>query len=311
MEKKKVQILLSLYQPNERFLIRQLQSLNEQDYSNLEVLIYDDGASINPCNTKIIEQCLTKVKYQILPNAEHNLGYILAFETLLKASDADYIAFCDQDDIWRSDKIRKCVEELEKSGSLAVASDRMIIDENDRVTCKSVREVSKKNYDCWKTGDDICKYNLIVTYAVGMSIVANGKFSRGCLPFSRMTGHDKWILACASTEGKVSFINDTLVQYRRHKNNVSGVLTGIHSKKDYIDKRINPLIIMLSDFFNRYPNHKDRKEVESFANARMNHSFFQLIKYRDLAPDIVKFEIALSLTPDFLFPLLVKIAQKI
>lgn len=311
MGNKKVQILLSVYRPNEEYLIKQLKSLNEQDYENLELLIFDDGASIEPCDVNIFKNNITNFPYRILPYAEKNLRYVKAFETLIKASDADYIAFCDQDDIWRKDKISKCVEELENEGSLLVASDRTLIDGEDNIICESVRKSSNKNYESWQSGDDICKNNLVITYAVGMCLVGKGNFIRSCLPLSKNTGHDKWIISCAATEGKVSFINDTLVQYRRHGNNVSGVLVGINTKEDYVNNRVLPLERLTKDFFVKYPNHKDRKEIEAFVKARKTHDLFSLIKYKDFAPDIVKFEIALCIVPNFAFGMLLKIARKI
>ena len=308
---KKVQILLSVYKPNKTFLKKQLISLNEQEYENIELLIFDDGASIEPCDPDIFKETITKFPYHILPYENKNLGYVAAFEKLIKESDADYLAFCDQDDIWRKDKLQKCVQELEKTGSLLVASDRTLIDGEDNIICDSVRKHSNKNYESWNSGDDICKYNLIITFAVGMCLVGNGDFIRSCLPLSKNTGHDKWLLSCASTEGVVSFINDTLVQYRRHGNNVSGVLVGINSKKDYMNGRVFPLERLTNDFFKKYPNHKDRKEMESFVDARKNHKVLKLIKHYNLAPDIVKFEIALCIVPEFLFQFLLKIARKL
>ena len=41
-----------------------------------------------------------------------------------------------------------------------VVTDKQIIDENDNVTCSSVRKHSNKNYDNWITYDDITKYNI-------------------------------------------------------------------------------------------------------------------------------------------------------
>ena len=38
----KVDILLSVYKPNKKYLIEQLKSLNDQNYPNIEVIINDD-----------------------------------------------------------------------------------------------------------------------------------------------------------------------------------------------------------------------------------------------------------------------------
>lgn len=308
---KKVQILLSVYLPNKDYLKQQLESINQQTYKNLEVLIFDDGASIQACDPKIFASILTKVPFRILPYEKKNLGYVQAFEKLIAESNAAYLAFCDQDDIWHANKISKSIETLEKDSSLLAASNRRIINENNEVLCENVQKTSHKNYENWHTGDDICKYDLFICFAPGMSIVVNGPFARKCLPISRYTGHDKWLLACASAEGKVSYIEEPLVDYRRHGHNVSGVLVGIHSKEDYYHKRIENREGLIRDFLNKYPNYKDKKDVELFLKGQKEHKIRWLWKYRELAPDIAKFEMAVSLVPDRLFPYFVKIVQKI
>lgn len=304
----KVDILLSVYNPNEKYLREQLISLNNQTYQNIKLYIFDDCIT-NRCDKGIFEECITNFEWELLPYENKNLNYIKAFETLVRKSSGEYIAFCDQDDIWNNDKIEKCVQYMKQKNVLLVASDRMIINQNDTVICESVREHSNKNYDNWNTYDDITKYNIFVTYAVGMSIVMNGKFARSILPFSSYSGHDKWVLACASTEGKVGFIDEPLVKYRRHDHNVSGVLIGIHSKKDYIKERIEPDLLFINDFKKKYPHHKDIVEIEKFALARAHGNIKNLYKYRYLAPDIALFDIVISLIPNIFFPFFVKLAQ--
>lgn len=306
---KKVNILMSIYKPNLNFLIKQLQSLNNQTYQNIEVLINDDCPD-SPCDVSVFKKYLTNVSYKILPQDDHNLGYIKSFEKLLKNSDGDYIAFCDQDDIWFSNKIEKSISVLEEEDALLVASDRQIIDENDNVVVDSVRKESNKIQENWHTGDDIAKYNLFITFAVGMVIVMKGEYARSTLPFSSYTGHDKWVISCAATDGKVAFIEEPLVQYRRHGHNVSGVLIGIESRKDYMNQRVIPDNNAINDFLAKYPDFKDKQEVLTFSNARKNHWITKLFHYRYLAPDIASFDIVISLTPNFIFPILLKIARK-
>lgn len=144
-----------------------------------------------------------------------------------------------------------------------------------------------------------------------MVLVASGNFARSILPFSTYTGHDKWIISCASVEGKVAFIDEPLVQYRRHGHNVSGVLVGIESKKDYEQQRVLPNYNLIKDFTNKYPDFKDKEALLKFAIARKNHDIKDLYKYRSLAPNIAKFDIILALVPDFLFKTMIQIARKI
>lgn len=308
MEKGNVDILMAIYNPNIEFLEKQLISLNNQTYSNIKLYIFDDCIT-NRCDISIFNKYITNFEWEVLPYEEKNLNYIKAFEKLVKRSTGDYIAFCDQDDIWVSDKLEKCINYLSETKTLLVASDRQIIDQNDMIICDSVRKNSTKNYDTWNTNDDITKYNIFVTHAVGMSIVMDGPFARSTLPFSEYAGHDKWVLSCSSTEGRVGYLNEPLVKYRRHGKNVSGVLIGIKSKRDYIERRIVPDLKAIEDFKEKYPFHKDLKEIETFAQARYHGKIRDLYKYRYLAPDIAKFDMLISLVPDFLFPLFVKLAQ--
>lgn len=306
---KKVNVLLSVYNPNKDFLIQQLKSIDNQTYSNIEVLVNDDCLE-HRCDISIFRDNLKKKQFKILPYSDKNLNYHKSFEKLTASSDGDYVAYCDQDDIWMPEKIEKCVKVLQTEKSLVVASDRQIIDEYGNVVISSVRNVSNKNYDSWNSGDDIAKYNVFITFAVGMSIVADGTFARSIIPFNDYTGHDNWILSCASVEGKVSFINDTLVQYRRHGKNVSGTLKGIQKKEDYYKNRVLSTSKAIEVFLKKYPDYKGNDEIMYFNNARKNKDILGLWRYRYLAPDIARFEIVMKLTPSILFPLLVKIAQR-
>lgn len=308
MQEKKVDIVLSIYNPNIDFLKKQLISLNNQDYKNIELYIYDDCID-NKCDICIFSQYITNFPYNIIPSEKENLGYVKAFEKLVSKTDGDYIAFCDQDDIWFKNKISKSVEILNKERTLLVASEKQIIDENDIVVKELSRENSNKNYDNWHSYDDIFKYTSIYCFAVGMCIVARGDFLRSIIPFPLETGHDKWALICASAEGNVSFIEEPLVQYRRHGKNVTSTLAGVSTRQDYLNERTIPNYELALYIQKKYPNHKDINEVLSFAKARKEHNTFDLIKYRYLAPDIAKFEIVLSIIPDFLFPLFVKFVK--
>lgn len=306
----KVDILLSVYKPNEKYLIEQLVSLNNQDYPNIEVIINDDCPD-SPCDRGIFETYLTKVPYRILEQDKKNLNYTKSFEKLVKASTGDYIAFCDQDDVWFSNKISKSVKTLEKENALLVASDRQIIDGDGNVIVDKYRDEHHGQTESWHTGDDITVNNLIITHAVGMVLVVRGEFARSTVPFSVYTGHDKWIISCASQEGRVAFIDEPLVQYRRHGHNVSGVLIGIESKKDYEEKRVLINYNLIQDFLNKYPDFKDKDKLLGFATARKDHKIKDLYKYRSIAPNIAKFDIMLVFVPDFLFKTMILFARKL
>ena len=308
--KKKVNVLLSIYKPDLKFLKEQLISIENQDYENYSVIMNDDCPD-EKVDVQFIKKYLKNTPFVILPYSEKNQGYVCSFEKLVNASDGDFLFFCDQDDIWFSNKISTCVNTMEKDHSLLVVSDRQIIDENDNVIIESVRKSTSAPYQTWHTGDDIAKYNLFVTYGVGMSIACDGKFARSCVPFCRCTGHDQWLISCAATEGIVSNIEVPLVQYRKHSQNVTGTLKGISSKKDYKKFKLYKNNTFIHLFLDKYPNHKDRKEIEGFMDARYNGNIFGIFKYRYLERQIAYFEIIMNIIPNFMFSFLLKLARKI
>lgn len=310
MSSNSVQVLMSVYNPDPEYLRQQLKSIDSQTYSNIEVLIHDDCPK-QPCDLNLFNECLCHCSYKILPYLENNLGYAKAFERLIDNSTADILFFSDQDDIWLPQKVEKCLEAFKTDGSLIVVTDRMIIDRAGNVTTNSVYAVSNEASEKWSTGDDIAQYCLFKPYALGMSMAVLGDFARNAMPVSNYTGHDKWLMACGSAEGIISHIEEPLVQYRRHGNNVSGVLKGIKTKADYYAQRPQSQHHIVDDFLLRYPDFKDKKAVLAFADARINKNTIGLYRYRYLCPEVAWFEIVLTITPAPLFLLLLAVARKV
>ena len=113
MSSTRVQVVLSTFN-GQRFLQDQIESILNQDYTEVDLLIRDDGSTDE--TPHILE------RYKILKNVQisqgHNVGVVKSFFKLLDASslDAEYIAFCDQDDVWGKDKVSRAIGILKKHG---------------------------------------------------------------------------------------------------------------------------------------------------------------------------------------------------
>ncbi len=296
-----VSVIVSIYQPELDFFRKQLKSLDDQDYENLEILIRNDDPN-SDFDPGVLQESIKKKKFEYIQGTK-NLGYARSFENLVKRAQGSYVAFCDQDDIWLPDKISKCVEAIEKEHGVFVSTDRAIIDENDQVTEKSYREHHHNVCDTWKTGDHITPYAVFTTYAIGMSIVMKTEIAKALLPLPRDTAHDKWMTAGASVYGKVIFIEEPLVQYRRHSQNVSGIFHGLESKEDYYQKRVDYSYYLANAFLKRFPeiSEEDRKMIQQFATARKKRQLCKMYSMRKMAPEIIRFEIVLKMMPGWAF----------
>lgn len=135
---KKILILISTYN-GEKYLKEQLDSIFSQSYKDFEIIARDDGSSDETINI------LKSYNIKIL-DTDKNLGAKLSFSTLLNDAvtntDRGYFMFCDQDDIWKSDKIEKTIttmKELEKENTdlpLLVHTDLEVVDEKLNVLNK-------------------------------------------------------------------------------------------------------------------------------------------------------------------------------
>src|SRR5258708_3925751 len=97
-----VSIALCTYN-GEAYLKEQLDSLIDQTYPNCEIIIVDDCSKDGTVD--ILKQYAneyTQIKLYI--NTE-NLGYTKNFEKAIVLCNGEYIALCDQDDIWDKNKI--------------------------------------------------------------------------------------------------------------------------------------------------------------------------------------------------------------
>ena len=133
MNVSKVQVLLSTYN-GEKYLKEQLDSLLAQDYPNIDILIRDDGSKDS--TKQILTGYENHKNIRVIYGS--NIGITASFLELLKISDpeAEFLAFCDQDDVWLKDKISRAVAALQKHPSdipLMYCSRLTIVDESLRI----------------------------------------------------------------------------------------------------------------------------------------------------------------------------------
>lgn len=105
----KLIILLSAYN-GEKYIREQLDSLLAQTQKGVQILVRDDGSADG--TREILADYAQKGALRRY--AGENLGPACSFWHLLQdAPDADYYAFCDQDDVWDKDKLEIAVSALE------------------------------------------------------------------------------------------------------------------------------------------------------------------------------------------------------
>ncbi|CAH1059499.1 glycosyltransferase family 2 protein [Paenibacillus pseudetheri] len=222
----KVQILLSTYN-GEKYLDQQLESILEQSYKNISILIRDDGS--NDSTIDIITSYTIKHPDIISFIKAQNSGVIDSFLELIKHSyeDCEYYCFCDQDDIWLPHKIELAVKKLSGiDSSIPSMYFTATYPTSDMLTTQKVWPSVTRKPGLYNA--------LIENIAVGATITFN-KAAMGILKdripnASNIIMHDWWLYIVVSSLGTVIYDETPSILYRQHESNVVGADTSFIRK---------------------------------------------------------------------------------
>jgi len=219
-----VEILLATYN-GEKYLTRQIESIITQTSKKWKLFIRDDGSTDG--TIKIIEDYVQKYPNKInhIISDKKNIGSTLNFSRLLENAGDNYIMFCDQDDIWLSNKIQISMEkmiELESSQEnlpCLVFSDLVVVDDDENVISSSFWQQSRHIHS---NSSDL--YTIIANSMItGCTILLN-KFAKNTIKKipTNIIQHDHWVSIIVAYFGKIGFLNEPTVLYRQHSNNAVG-----------------------------------------------------------------------------------------
>ncbi len=272
----KVDILLATYN-GEKYLKEQMDSILNQTHSDFRLIISDD-CSIDKTK-EILEEYAKKDDRIVLFNQEKNLGVTGNFEFLLSKVTSDYFMFSDQDDIWKKDKIEKCIAKIKNDAADLVYSDLEVVDENLQVTYESYWKL-KGFYDKIKKHNDFDSLYLN-NYITGCTMLSKKEWIKKILPFphgSEFVIFDYWMALMISQNGKMAYIEQPLIQYRQHKKNTIGSKKRSDSINSFWEMR-DLFVEVKIEHFQTFVNNEDRFEKEETKLlSKKSLEYFQRLK---------------------------------
>lgn len=219
---KTIAILMSTYN-GALFVEPQIKSIIHQSSDDWTLYIRDDGSSDNTLD--IVNKYATEYSsIVVLNNKKGNLGCAASFMNLLQAVDSEYYMFCDQDDVWLPEKVERSLTELKTKENLFPKIPLLVY--TDTTICdQMLNPIALSGWDYAKitpTRYHHAKYVPICSVAAGLVSIFNRECRNiACKSYSGIA-HDLWVAYCVLKHGKMFPLNDSLVNYRQHTQNVEG-----------------------------------------------------------------------------------------
>lgn len=224
-----ISIALCTYN-GEEFLEELMDSLLAQSYKNIEIVIVDDCSTDRTIS--IINNYALSHNNIVLVINEENLGYNKNFEKALKVCKGDFLAPCDQDDIWHQDKLKLQVE--------MIGTNELIYHDSEFIdfagNSMNLKISDKFNFYKGNSPEPFLFMNCVS----GHSILMKSSLLKDVLPFPQGFHYDQWIAFIATNKGSIDFVDLCLVKYRQHRKNSTDILA-LRTKKTSKEVKIENL----------------------------------------------------------------------
>ena len=207
----KVCVLMSTYN-GEKFLKEQLDSLVAQEGVDISILVRDDGSKDG--TKEILDDW--QEKGLLTWYTGENLKSARSFMHMVSvAPDADYYAFCDQDDVWETNKIVSAISLMKEKECDLYYSSYTTVDSELNVLSKDVQKPIMNTLGTAFVYASVTGCTMVFSHNL---LVKAKKYE----PHHLMM-HDSWLYKIAlATGGRVVYDSHSHILYRQHENNVIG-----------------------------------------------------------------------------------------
>lgn len=199
-----VSIALCTYNGGE-FIGQQLDSILNQTHRNLEIIIADD------CSTddtfKIVKRYANKDSRVQCYKNEVNIGFNKNFEYAIKLTTGDYIAICNQDDIWLPQKIERLLNEI--GNKWLIFSNLSYIDDQGKVIeggTSIIFDPAAYNY----------KSILLANFVTGHTVLFKREFVSYFSPVPLDGFFDWWFGFVAIYHRQITYLGENFTEHRIH-----------------------------------------------------------------------------------------------
>lgn len=243
----KIEILLASYNA-EKYIVPQIDSILNQSYEKVSIIISDDGSTDKTLN--ILRNFRDKHEnITLIQNNSENKGHLGNFSYLssyAKKGSADYFCFSDQDDVWHSDKLTVLMEKMAllekkhgKKTPILVHSDLRVVNSNlEEIAPSFIRYQGLPN----PAKHQFSKL-LLQNIVTGCALMINRALLEKATPIpEEALVHDWWFALCAKYFGILYYIDTPLIDYRQHGLNSIGAIS-FKDRTSFFKKHIYQVVM--------------------------------------------------------------------
>ena len=219
------QILLGTYN-SEPFLREQLDSLLRQTCRDFQLLIRDGGSSDG--TVEIIADYRRRFPEKMRFLGSSNASTLENYSRLLDdvAADAEFVMFCDHDDVWMPEKIAVTVEKYREMEKKYGKETPILVFTDSEVTDEKLKTLAPSALRFQHLDPRRLSLNRLVVQNVpwGNTMLLNKALADLARPIPpEAVMHDHWTALVASAMGRIGFLDRPTLRYRQHADNVYGV----------------------------------------------------------------------------------------
>lgn len=224
-----ISVVLCTYN-GERYLPSQLASIETQSRTPDELIIRDDASSDSTFSILQDFASETVIPVRLTQNPTR-LGVSANFQAAIADATGDYLALCDQDDVWNPEKLHVLARILDAEADIAgAATDARRIDAGGRElpggTMWQTTRFSPAERRIMNRSREIAPL-LRGNVIPGACLMFRASFRDLLLPFSTYSYYDYWISLLLQSVGGLAYVDRPLQSYRLHSENAVGVPSGL------------------------------------------------------------------------------------
>ena len=202
----------------EKFISEQISSILSQTIEDFELIICDDCSTDHTLS--ILKEYKEKDSRIKIVQNKKQLGFLKNFEQAISLCTGDYIACCDQDDIWTNNHLEYLLNNIGKND--CIGANGIIIDKLGKKIGSTVKESLSVEYEP-SNSDSLFKHECFYNLIQGTACLFKKTLLSSILPFpDGIKFHDHWIALNAAMQNGCKYTSDIILLYRTHSQNVTG-----------------------------------------------------------------------------------------